>query len=136
MLGYDSFKLSGPNILKGLKRGSKPGTIIAYCGGWKTLEENNKRIPCGKNPLFLGEPETEQCKECGYLICPDCDTCNVLCKRMIQKISTTPEKISLEESGADASLVDSLYNGHNDKPWHQRSSYRAERALEKNNAGL
>lgn len=78
LLKYDSFKLSGPNILKGLKRGSKPETIIAYCGGWQI--HNWGKVPCGKNPIFIGESEI--CQSCGYLICPeeDCKTCNEYCE--------------------------------------------------------
>ncbi len=77
LLKYDSFKLSGPNILKGITPNSHHETIIAFCGGWDDI----KNVKCGKNPLVLGESEI--CKKCGYLICPEegCKTCSEYCKQ-------------------------------------------------------
>tara|TARA_B100000768_G_C11267537_1_gene371777 strand:+ start:32 stop:2152 length:2121 start_codon:yes stop_codon:yes gene_type:complete len=88
LLKYESFKLSGPNILKGIKPNSHDETIIAFCGGW----DKYKNIKCGKNPLFLGDSKT--CQKCGYLICPEegCKTCNEYCEENDRRLN----KIDLE----------------------------------------
>ena len=75
---FISFKLAGPNILQGKREeGDKWKTIIAYCGGRQLKVHENKREyttkPCLTNPLFLGA--SENCDECGKLICNKCGHC-------------------------------------------------------------
>ena len=88
---YNSFKLSGPNILKGMKSGSKPETVIAYCGGWINDGINSKK-PCGRSPLYLGN--SELCNYCSYLICPDkaCNTCKENCERNTAYLNNNKRK--------------------------------------------
>ena len=78
---FCKFRLVSFNILQGK---SNPNdslwtTLIAYCGG--RLENGSA---CGKNPLVLGD--SERCKECGKLICPDCHFC---CKKCREEYSPT-----------------------------------------------
>jgi len=70
---YESYKLTHPQILCGIK-GDKELTIIAYCGGFTEL-----RGRCGSYPLIIGK--NERCKECGKLICNQCDHCTLNCSR-------------------------------------------------------
>ena len=65
---FRAFRLQGLNILRGCQEEDKRWkTLIAYCGGQK----------CGKDPLVLGA--CEHCRECGMLICPDCQFCSDSC---------------------------------------------------------
>ena len=75
------FKLMSFNILQGKSNPNENSwtTLIAYCGG--RLEDGSA---CGKNPLVLGD--SELCKECGKLICPDCRFC---CKKCREERSPT-----------------------------------------------
>ncbi len=75
------FKLISFNILRGKYSRDENlwTTLIAYCGG--RLRDGSA---CGKNPLVLGD--SELCKECGKLICPDCHFC---CKKCREERSPT-----------------------------------------------
>ena len=75
------FKLISFNILQGKSSRDENlwTTLIAYCGG--RLRDGSA---CGKNPLVLGD--SELCKECGKLICPDCHFC---CKKCREERSPT-----------------------------------------------
>jgi len=70
------FRLTAPGIFRGRTADRRWQTIIAYCGGWKTLEPG-KRVRCGKNPLALGEDAP--CPDCGYLVCAACGHCKDEC---------------------------------------------------------
>ena len=78
---FCKFRLVSFNILQGKynPNDSLWTTLIAYCGG--RLEDGSA---CGKNPLVLGD--SERCKECGKLICPDCHFC---CKKCREERSPT-----------------------------------------------
>lgn len=80
---YDEFKLQSTGILRGKhKKINQWHTLLAYCGGWvPTKDENgnwqyNQSIPCGTNPLVLGN---QQLCECGKLIC-GCGYCSDNCE--------------------------------------------------------
>ena len=82
---FKRFQLAGPNIFRDItQEGDRWQTIIAYCGGWRKLE-NGKNVRCGRNPIFLGEDAT--CSSCGKLICCECDFCPKICSRY-QKVKT------------------------------------------------
>ena len=70
------FKLISFNILQGKSNPNDSSwtTLIAYCGGWLN------KARCGKNPLVLGEGESELCERCSKLICPDCGFCCEKCR--------------------------------------------------------
>ncbi len=70
------FYLSAPGVFRGKYDSGRWQTIIAYCGGWKQLE-NGKKVRCGKNPIVLGK--NQPCTECGYLICDQCGFCKQAC---------------------------------------------------------
>jgi hypothetical protein len=74
LLSFQRFKLSGPNILRGLDQSGNWRTVLAFCGGW---QEKPVRVKCGKNPLYLGQ--SKSCYNCGNLICPDCNHCYSEC---------------------------------------------------------
>ncbi len=70
------FQLMSFNILRGKSDPNENSwtTLIAYCGGWLN------KARCGKNPLVLGEGESELCERCSKLICPDCGFCCEKCR--------------------------------------------------------
>ncbi len=70
------FQLSAPGIFRGYTVEGRWQTIIAYCGGWKTLV-SGKQVRCGKNPIALGEDRP--CPNCGYLVCSACNFCKKGC---------------------------------------------------------
>lgn len=69
-----SFRLSGPNILRGRQDNGRWITIISYCGGWNLYSN----VKCGKNPLILGVNKI--CSDCGRLICDACGFCSKACQ--------------------------------------------------------
>jgi hypothetical protein len=72
---FRRFKLAGSYILQGEGEDGHWYTILAYCGGWKTLP--NTKVRCGKNPIYLGD--SDSCELCHRLICPDCGFCGSNC---------------------------------------------------------
>ena len=78
LLKYESFRMTGPNILRGVTKEGRQETIIGYCGGMRYLSYYKGK--CGQNPLYRGESEI--CNKCGYLICflEDCQTCSQFCE--------------------------------------------------------
>jgi hypothetical protein len=88
LFGYDAFKLQSSGILRGRdKKSNQWHTLLAYCGGWvPNKDENdnwqqNKNIPCGTNPLVLGNHQL--CK-CGRLIC-ECGYCSESCELRMKR---------------------------------------------------
>ena len=75
---YESFRMTGPNILRGVTKEGRQETIIGYCGGMRDLPYYKGK--CGQNPLYRGKSEI--CNKCGYLICflEDCQTCSQNCE--------------------------------------------------------
>jgi hypothetical protein len=72
-ISFESYKLSGPNILKAYSHDAGDWvTIMAYCGG---RDESGRK--CGRNPLVLGSEE--HCRSCWRLICGDCGFCSPQC---------------------------------------------------------
>ena len=95
---FCKFRLVSFNILQGK---SNPNdslwtTLIAYCGG--RLEDGSA---CGKNPLVLGD--SERCKECGKLICPDCCFCCKKCREERSPTGSTYLPPAGDSNSADAS---------------------------------
>ena len=78
LIKYESFRMTGPNILRGVTKEGRQETIIGYCGGMRDLPYYKGK--CGQNPLYRGESEI--CNKCGYLICflEDCQTCSQNCE--------------------------------------------------------
>lgn len=75
---FTHFKLSRAGVFRGCQAGQPWQTIIAYCGGRKTLK-NGVSVSCGKDPLHLGL--NDSCPMCGYLICDACGHCSTSCPR-------------------------------------------------------
>lgn len=73
---FVQFRLAAPGIFRGCTVEGRWQTIIAYCGGWKTLE-SGKQVRCGENPIALGEDRP--CPNCGYLVCSACNFCKTGC---------------------------------------------------------
>lgn len=72
-LSFKAFKLTHPQILRGLTLNDEWVTLYAYCGGWH--KETNVR--CGAVPIYYGQDE--HCKSCGRLICSKCYYCSNDC---------------------------------------------------------
>ena len=69
----DSYRLAGPNILRGRAKADRRWiTLVAYCGGSSGMSK------CGYNPLVLGEAKLCACTR---LICPRCGYCSPGCKQ-------------------------------------------------------
>jgi hypothetical protein len=73
---FRTYTLRSSGVLRGIRENGTPQTIIAYCGGKRTLRDG-KQVKCGNNPIFLGQDEP--CPECGYLICSKCQWCCEAC---------------------------------------------------------
>jgi hypothetical protein len=71
---FASFKLTHPEILRGVTHDTTWLTLLAYCGGWR---QRTLRVKCGTTPLILGIHEP--CDSCGYLVCPNCGCCKRDC---------------------------------------------------------
>ena len=71
---FSSFKLVGPNILRGKTKAGDWRTILAFCGGWK---EGPVKVKCGKNPIHIAE--SQSCITCGKLRCSACGNCDQSC---------------------------------------------------------
>lgn len=84
-LDFTNFKLRGPGILQGWN--GRWVTIIAYCGGWGKLRKD-KKIRCGKNPIYLGYDEN--CVACGRLICHRCGYCSSTCTKVKERQARAP----------------------------------------------
>lgn len=107
---FQEYRLSGLNILEGLRRNGQWVTVLAYCGGWnqevarvyrlpeKDIDEWKPRrgeyrdgqdvyevrsvVKCGETPLVLGACELCQC---GKLICPSCGFCQQGCSACAER---------------------------------------------------
>lgn len=66
-----AFRLTHPSILQGVLENGTPIRLLAYCGG------RISNVQCGKTPLVFGRNST--CRQCNYLICPDCGNCSESC---------------------------------------------------------
>ena len=64
------FLMPHPSILRGLREGLTPITLIAYCGGWREVPTH---IRCGAAPLYFGQQQNRP--SCGRLICDSCGYC-------------------------------------------------------------
>lgn len=73
-LTFASFRLTHPEILRGLTLDGAWITLLAYCGGWR---REPVRVKCGTTPLVLGRDEP--CESCGYLVCHACGYCSQEC---------------------------------------------------------
>lgn len=73
-LHFTSFKLTHPQILRGLTPQGTLVTLLAYCGGWLQEPLPGK---CGNTHLVLGN--SDPCGTCGYLICGTCGFCSGRC---------------------------------------------------------
>ncbi len=73
---FTMFRLRGANILQGKRHDDSWSTIFAYCGGW-LQRENESRVRCGQNPIYLGQDDP--CPSCGRLICHSCGFCLTQC---------------------------------------------------------
>jgi len=71
---FQRFRLMGPNILKGEGSDGAWYTVLAYCGGWRSVPV---RVKCGRNPIIIGHYES--CLNCHRLICPECGFCGRGC---------------------------------------------------------
>lgn len=79
-------RLSGKGVLRGVCDGGRSVTLVAHCGGWKSL--GAVEIPCGHAPLVLGREKP--CGICGWLICPSCNWCREQCARCAQVRASLP----------------------------------------------
>lgn len=75
VLSFDEFRLTGIGIFKGRRGNGRWTTLFAYCGGWRT--SSGIRVPCGKDPLYLGQDAT--CDACEKLACSACGHCSDRC---------------------------------------------------------
>jgi hypothetical protein len=71
---FRRFKVSGSGIFQGAEDNGAWVTILAYCGGWRTVPPIAR---CGAAPLVLGRNAT--CPTCHHLICSNCAYCGQLC---------------------------------------------------------
>lgn len=74
---FKAFKLTHPQILKGLNTDGNWITLYAYCGGW--IQYPNVR--CGAIPIYFGQDV--HCEICGRLICSKCNFCSNNCPRFL-----------------------------------------------------
>lgn len=91
---FTAFKLTHPSILRGQQDSGAWMTLLAYCGGWRTVPV---RARCGATPLFFGQHEV--CPNCGYLSCHDCGYCSHECDLLVQRQSdvVARQRISPED---------------------------------------
>jgi hypothetical protein len=75
------FKLNVKGILRA-RDGTLNGwiTLFAYCGG-----DTGASGKCGYGPLVNGKHPN--CEKCGYLICPECDSCRQNCSECQVRLS-------------------------------------------------
>ncbi len=72
---FTKFRLPSVGIFQGLRPDGEWQTLLAYCGGWRTIASG--RVRCGQNPLFLGQDAP--CGRCGKLACHVCGFCSQTC---------------------------------------------------------
>lgn len=77
---FSSFRLVGPNILRGKTKSGDWKTILAFCGGW---QEHPFKVKCGKNPIHIAE--SQSCTTCGKLRCSSCGHCDQSCPSNISR---------------------------------------------------
>lgn len=74
-----AFRLTHPSILQGVLENGMSVRLLAYCGG----RINN--VQCGTTPLVFGRNLT--CRQCKYLICPNCGNCSESCTECQPRIN-------------------------------------------------
>lgn len=73
-LKFRSFRMTHPEVIRGLTSEGKWISVIAYCGGWR---RKPTKVRCGQSPLCLGNNMV--CRLCGFLICDACGFCTNGC---------------------------------------------------------
>lgn len=84
---FTRFRLSAPGIFRGFDEEGREQTIIAYCGGWRSV--GSRTVRCGKNPIVLGEDHP--CEVCGYLVCSACGYCQQGCPGLKRQQDWKPD---------------------------------------------
>ena len=74
-IDFVAFKLPHPSILRGQCESGSWLTLVAYCGGWRSVPV---KVMCGASPLFLGKHAL--CPSCNHLICNFCGYCSQNCE--------------------------------------------------------
>lgn len=77
---FTGFLMPHPSILRGLREGLPPITLIAYCGGWREVPTH---IRCGAAPLYFGKHQN--CPSCGRLVCDICGYCADGCSLVVER---------------------------------------------------
>lgn len=79
---FKAFKITHPQILRGLNTDGNWITLYAYCGGWLSYPN----VRCGAIPIYFGQEV--HCEICGRLVCSKCDFCSNDCPRFLKKKGT------------------------------------------------
>lgn len=52
--------------------------LLAFCGGWRVLDQTDNKRKCGASLLVLGQDES--CEHCHKLKCHHCGYCSEECE--------------------------------------------------------